>query len=168
MKSQICVIAGALPETSLWPSVWTQLAQAARPANRNKKLAGHRKQAQHNRRLVLGRFGEDLAARYLQQAGFAIVERNWRCRWGEIDLVARQGELLVFVEVKTRTSLRTGGPRTAFTQLKLRRMRLLAERWLLDHQAVLGGQFTVLRIDALLVSVPPRGAAVIEHLADVA
>ena len=53
-------------------------------------------------RAALGRYGENLAARHLSDAGLRVLERNWRCREGEIDIVARDGRTLVFCEVKTR------------------------------------------------------------------
>ena len=59
---------------------------------------------------ALGRFGEDVAARHLERAGLVLVERNWRCREGEIDIVARDGAVLVFCEVKTRSRPGFGSP----------------------------------------------------------
>ena len=65
--------------------------------------------------------------------GYAIVDRNWRCREGELDLVVRRGRLLVFCEVKTRTSTAFGAPIEAVTVLKQQRLRTLARRWLAAH-----------------------------------
>ncbi|MGQ0631734.1 MAG: YraN family protein [Sporichthyaceae bacterium] len=78
----------------------------------------------------LGRFGEDLAARYLSGAGLAVLERNWRCRAGEIDIVATEGRALVVCEVKTRRDDAFGGPLLAVTPVKLARLRRLAAQWL--------------------------------------
>lgn len=82
----------------------------------------------HN--LVLGAHGEELAAQHLAGQGIEIVERNWRSRSGEIDLVATEGDYLVFVEVKTRSGLGYGSPADAVTVAKQRRIRLLAIEWL--------------------------------------
>ena len=78
----------------------------------------------------LGRRGEQLAVDHLLGRGMTVVERNWRCRLGEIDIVARDGRDTVFVEVKTRTSDRFGGIEQAVTPEKVRRLRRLAGLWL--------------------------------------
>ena len=61
----------------------------------------------------IGRYGERVAARHLTDAGLTILDRNWRCREGEVDVVAREGQVLVFVEVKTRSTTRYGVPAAA-------------------------------------------------------
>lgn len=81
-------------------------------------------------RIALGRWGEDIAVRHLEAAGYEVLARNWRCREGELDIVARGGGALVFVEVKTRSGTGFGEPAEAVTRLKARRLRLLAARWL--------------------------------------
>lgn len=81
-------------------------------------------------RRALGKWGEDLAVRHLQGQGFEVLDRNWRCREGELDIVARDGRSLVFVEVKTRSGLLYGEPAEAVTWTKARRIRVLATRWL--------------------------------------
>lgn len=63
--------------------------------------------------LGIGKFGEDLACIYLKKLGYKIVERNFRIRGGEIDIIAKDGEILVYVEVKTRTSRKFGLPEEA-------------------------------------------------------
>jgi putative endonuclease len=83
---------------------------------------------------AVGRFGEEVAAQHLTAAGLEIVERNWRCREGELDIVARDQGDLVFVEVKTRSSLAFGTPAEAISRAKLARLRRLALRWLADHR----------------------------------
>jgi len=77
-----------------------------------------------------GRWGEDQAARYYRRAGFEIVARNWRCAAGEIDLIARQGQLIVICETKARRSDRFGPAAGAVDARKQQRLRRLAARWL--------------------------------------
>ena len=109
---------------------------------------------------ALGRRGEAIAARHLIQRGLTIVERNWRCPQGEIDLVARDGAELVFVEVKTRSSVAYGHPLEAITPVKLARLRRLAGAWCLAHPA----DPSRIRIDAVAVIAPRDGEIVVEHL----
>ncbi|AYG02129.1 YraN family protein [Gryllotalpicola protaetiae] len=78
---------------------------------------------------VLGRSGEQLAARFLEAGGYRIVERNWRGTRGELDIVAEHDGTTVFVEVKTRSGLRFGHPFEAITPRKLRALRRLAAEW---------------------------------------
>jgi putative endonuclease len=82
---------------------------------------------------ALGRFGEEVAAVHLAQAGLTIVARNWRCSEGELDVVARDGATIVFVEVKTRSSAAFGDPSEAVTYAKAARIHRLAARWLTEH-----------------------------------
>jgi putative endonuclease len=84
----------------------------------------------------LGNDGEDRAARYLTGAGWEVVARNFRRREGEIDLIARRGTTLAFVEVKTRRSEAFGSPAESITHKKAARIRLLARRFLLESHAV--------------------------------
>jgi putative endonuclease len=79
---------------------------------------------------ALGVSGEDAAAAWYVAQGYEVLARNWRCRDGELDLVVRRGRVIVFCEVKTRSSLRFGGPGEAVDQAKRRRIRHLAARWL--------------------------------------
>ncbi|MET0741439.1 MAG: YraN family protein [Candidatus Nanopelagicales bacterium] len=83
---------------------------------------------------VLGQHGEALATEYLLNQGYRILERNWRCDVGEIDILALDGEALVVCEVKTRRTTRYGSPLEAVNGPKARRLRLLAARWLAEHQ----------------------------------
>lgn len=85
-------------------------------------------------RPTLGRLGEDLAAERYRGLGFEIVARNWRCRAGEIDLIARRGSLLVFCEVKARRSDHWGDPSEAVDHRKQARLRRLAGTWLAEHR----------------------------------
>jgi putative endonuclease len=84
----------------------------------------------HHQRL--GSRGEALAAAWYRAAGYEVVARNWRCRAGEIDLVVRRGDELVFCEVKSRTSDRFGVPAEAITTAKQQRMRVLAAHFLAE------------------------------------
>src|SRR3954451_15768526 len=79
---------------------------------------------------ILGRRGEQAAADHLTELGWQILDRNWRCREGELDIVARDGTELVFVEVKTRSSLAFGAPAEAVDRVKAARIRQLALRWI--------------------------------------
>jgi putative endonuclease len=109
---------------------------------------------------LLGRRGEDLAAAYLIERGFRILERNWRCARGEIDLIAREGDETVFVEVKTRSSLAYGHPLEAITIVKLARLRRLAATWCAEHEPRAGS----IRIDAVAIVAPAGKPPEIEHL----
>ncbi len=89
-------------------------------------------------RRALGQRGEDLAARWYETRGYQILDRNWRRREGELDLILGRGRTVVFCEVKTRTSDRFGAPVEAITRVKQQRIRTLAARWLAEHR--LGGR----------------------------
>ena len=78
---------------------------------------------------VLGRRGEDLAVRWYEQHGYEILARNWSCLGGEIDIVAATGRLVVFCEVKSRSSLSFGSPAEAVGPAKQARLRRLAAWW---------------------------------------
>jgi len=109
---------------------------------------------------VLGRQGEQLAAEYLERAGFRILDRNYRCSAGEIDIVAADRRMLVACEVKTRSDLRFGTPVEAVTTEKLRRLRRLAVHWVLVH----GLTFDGLRVDIVGVLRSSSGDFMIEHV----
>jgi putative endonuclease len=82
---------------------------------------------------AVGRFGEQLAADALVGDGLVLLERNWRCADGELDIVAVEGSVLVFVEVKTRSTVAFGDPAEAVGRAKAARLRRLAVRWLAAH-----------------------------------
>ncbi len=111
------------------------------------------------RRHVLGIYGERLAADYLISIGYEVIERNWRCSFGEIDLIARDKDRWVFVEVKTRNAAGFGEPFEAITEEKLARLRKLVGEWCRLRQ-VAGVQ---VRIDAVSVLVN-QGHVKLEHL----
>lgn len=80
-----------------------------------------------------GRWGEDLAARHYRRCGYEVIDRNWSCSIGEIDLVLRRDHLVVFCEVKTRRTPSHGGPLAAVDGRKRTRLRRLAAAWLAEH-----------------------------------
>ena len=84
-------------------------------------------------RKQLGAWGESVAAHHLEAKGYQVVARNWRCRHGEIDLVARTGSEWVFVEVKTRRGREMGSPEEALTPYKSKKLMQLAQIYLAEH-----------------------------------
>ena len=108
---------------------------------------------------ILGRRGEEAAAAHVTGLGWAVLDRNWRCAEGEIDIVARDGSDLVVCEVKTRSGTGYGTPAEAVTPAKAARLRRLASRWLAAH----GVGHASARIDVIgLVADGPRFT--IDHL----
>ena len=77
----------------------------------------------------LGRWGERVAGDYLATEGYEIIARGWRCPRGEIDIIARRGDSIAFIEVKTRRTVRYGHPLEAITPAKFSRLRVLAGEW---------------------------------------
>lgn len=110
----------------------------------------------------LGRRGEDAAAGYLAGIGWTILDRNWRCSEGEIDIVAHDGRVPVVCEVKTRRSTRFGDPLEAITETKAARLRRLAWRWAAAH----GARGTAVRVDVLGLVADGDGFT-IDHLREV-
>lgn len=113
-----------------------------------------------NAKDALGRSGEQIAADYLERAGLRILDRNWRCAEGEIDIVAAERRVLVVCEVKTRSGDRYGGPLEAITPRKRARLRRLAVRWLTAH----GVLFDEVRIDAVGLTSDRAGGYLVEHV----
>lgn len=109
---------------------------------------------------ALGAYGESLAARHLVGQGMVLLDRNWRCEAGEINLVLRDGEVLVVCEVKTRTSTDFGTPHEAVTDRKVARLRRLATRWLEERGVVARD----VRLDLVAVVRPRRGASSVDHV----
>ncbi len=109
---------------------------------------------------ALGAYGESLAARHLVAQGMVLLERNWRCDAGEIDLVLRDGAVLVVCEVKTRSSTSYGTPHEAITDVKLDRLRRLAMCWQAEHRLAVPD----VRIDLVAVLRPRRGPSTVEHV----
>ncbi len=109
---------------------------------------------------AVGKFGEELAAGHLEAAGFTILDRNWRCAEGEIDIVAADGATLVVCEVKTRSGTAFGDPAEAVVGRKAVRLRRLALRWLAAH----GIGWRDLRFDVVTVVRRRDGDPVVRHL----
>ena len=97
---------------------------------------------------LLGRWGEALAAQWLRERGCRILAAGWRCRQGEIDLIAREGNFLCFVEVKLRRSSRFAAPREFVDRGKQERLRLTAELYLSEHPTDLQPRFDVAEVYA--------------------
>lgn len=113
-------------------------------------------------RIELGARGEALAVEYLTRMGLRIVDRNWRCRYGELDVIAADDatRTVVFVEVKTRTGDGYGGLAHAVTPRKVRRLRRLAGLWL----AAGDRRWAAVRIDMIGVRIGRRRTPEISHL----
>jgi putative endonuclease len=109
---------------------------------------------------ALGRRGEQVAVDYLERAGLRILDRNWRCSAGEIDIVAAERQVLVVCEVKTRSDTRYGTPLEAITRAKRMRLRRLAAMWLVAH----GVLFDEVRIDVIGLTGDGPGKYQIEHV----
>jgi putative endonuclease len=109
---------------------------------------------------ALGRYGEDVAARHLAEAGLVVLERNWRCAAGELDILAREGDVLVVCEVKTRRSAAYGSPLEAVTPAKAARLRRLAAHWLAER----GVRPGAVRFDVVGVLQDGRGPAEVRHV----
>lgn len=121
-------------------------ASAPRPSNRQ-----------------IGNIGERLARAHLEAKGLSIVETNYRCRWGEIDIVARDGPAWAFVEVRTRRSDSHGSPEESITPLKSQHLILAAQDYL-DRRSLSGGNVEW-RIDLVAVELGPgRRVLDIRHL----
>ena len=113
-------------------------------------------------RMALGRAGEDLAARHLETLGFRVLERRFRTRDGEIDLVAADGPTVVFVEVKTRSGSACGRPAEAVDGRKQSRLLRAARVWLHRH----GATERPCRFDVVEVLLRPGEEAVAHHIRD--
>ena len=110
----------------------------------------------------VGKYGEDRASEFLERLGYQLIDRNWRCDVGEIDIVARDSDCLVFAEVKTRTRVGFGHPFEAITSAKMKKMRQLVGEWCRVHQI----SSVQVRLDAISVLIS-QGRIHIEHLKQV-
>jgi putative endonuclease len=113
-------------------------------------------------RAEIGALGEQLAVEHLRSLGLRVLERNWRCRYGELDVIAADdaARIVVFVEVKTRTSDQFGGVAQAVTPDKVRRLRRLAGLWL----AAQNGRWSAVRIDVIGVRIGRRRTPELTHV----
>ena len=111
-------------------------------------------------RRAVGSYGERVAARHLQDLGLVILDRNWRCPEGEVDLILRDGDDVVFCEVKTRRGGLYGTPAEAVDHRKVRKLRQLAGRWLAQS----GIRPREVRFDVVEVLPQQRGASRIAHI----
>ncbi|GAA4401279.1 YraN family protein [Fodinibacter luteus] len=115
-------------------------------------------------RAAFGRYGEDLAVRYLRERGMEVLERNWRCEHGEVDILARDGGCLVICEVKTRRSSAFGEPVEAVTAAKAARLRRLAAAYLGSARARSAVRVDRVRVDVLGILCRPGEPAVVRHV----
>ncbi|MCA0453212.1 MAG: YraN family protein [Chloroflexi bacterium] len=109
-----------------------------------------------------GRYGEQLAKSYLEQHGYQIITTNWRCSLGEIDIVAKQGMTIVFVEVRSRHTDTTEASFESITKAKQAKMAKVAEAYISAHQL----EDAMWRIDVIGVAIPRSGKAIIDHAED--
>jgi len=99
--------------------------------------------AKHN---ILGQQGEDIAAKYLEQKGYAVLDRNWRCGHKDLDLVVTKDNVVVFVEVKTRTGTEWGDPVDAVTDRKIRRIVNSADAYIRFNKIDMDARFDIVSI----------------------
>lgn len=111
---------------------------------------------------AVGKYGEDRASEFLERQGYQVIDRNWRCNIGEIDIVARDHDCLVFAEVKTRTRVGFGHPFEAITGAKIQKMRQLVGEWCRANKIA----SVQVRLDAISVLLT-SGRVHIEHLKQV-
>ena len=114
---------------------------------------------------AVGRFGEEVAAQHLAATGLTILARNWRCREGELDIIATDGDDLVVVEVKTRSSSAFGSPAEAVGRVKAARIRQLTLQWI-DETRETRVYWPVIRFDVITVVRHRRGGVEVTHLRD--
>src|SRR5205085_1315248 len=111
-------------------------------------------------RQAVGRYGENVAAQYLTEQGLEVLERNWRCRHGEVDLILRDADDVVFCEVKTRRGTAFGSPAEAVVRAKALRLRRLVPCWLAES----GAHPREIRFDVVEVLPQRRGRSRVEHI----
>jgi putative endonuclease len=105
-------------------------------------------------RKALGVKGEDLAVKYLKKKGFKVIERNYHCPWGEIDLIAREKDILVFVEIKSRISSAFGLPQDAVDRFKQKKIIQAAKAYLAEHHLT---EDIPARFDVVAIHLTPAG-----------
>jgi len=107
--------------------------------------------AQPNHKQSLGKYGEDLAASYLQTKGYTIIKRNFKARYGEIDIIARNDSTLIYVEVKTRIGKKYGLPEEAVTKRKIHEVTVTSEFYTMLHPYLPKSR----RIDVIAIELYP-------------
>ncbi|HEY8728430.1 MAG TPA: YraN family protein [Acidothermaceae bacterium] len=112
---------------------------------------------------ALGKFGEQVACDHLVANGLTLLERNWRCRDGEVDIIAVEGDVLVMCEVKTRRGVEFGTPLDAVTPTKAARLRRLAAQWLAQPTTI-PRHYGEVRFDVVSVLRPRTGPTTVTHL----
>lgn len=142
------------------PSTAPPVVHRPRLSDGGTTAAGRTVAAMTKRNQAVGAYGERCAVRHLIEAGLRPVARNWRCPDGEIDIIAWEGEVLAFCEVKTRRTDDFGSPAEAVVPAKARRLRGLAARWLAET----GTSAEEIRFDVLSVRLSAAGAARVDHL----
>jgi len=161
--TEVVTVADSVPDPGSCPGAIREVVAGAGLVFAGSPAAGPVNAGPAN---AVGAYGERLATRYLVERGMQILDRNWRCDQGEIDIVAMDGSCLVIVEVKTRRSLAFGSPVEAVTAVKAARLRRLSGCWLAGHRSLVDSVADV-RIDVIGVLRPVRGRAQIEHLVSV-
>ena len=96
---------------------------------------------------VIGKYGERLACEFLKKKGYKIIDNNYRTRVGEIDIIARDRESLVFIEVKTRTDIEAGYPEQNITSAKLQNFKAASQIYILDNNITLPFHLDVISVD---------------------
>ena len=107
-----------------------------------------------------GEQGEQIAVNFLKRLGYQIEQQNYRCRQGEIDIIAKDGATLVFVEVKTKTQAAFGAPQAMVTPTKQKTITHVAMRYVQQHRFL----DTALRFDVIAITFRPHGTAEVEHI----
>ena len=130
----------------------TGLRPAKRAPTKRKTNKGQAGSEKHNQEI--GARGEEAAVRYLSRRGFEIRDRNWRCRAGEVDIVAEEDDALVFVEVKTRASCEHGFPEEAVDTKKRKRYETIASYYLKSHE--IGDKAIRFDVVSILIVAPER------------
>ncbi|MHB0866953.1 MAG: YraN family protein [Thermoleophilia bacterium] len=114
-----------------------------------------------------GQAGETLARRHLEAYGYDIIQTNFRTRYGEIDIIARKGELVAFIEVKARRNSRCGEPFEAVGPRKQNQIRRLARMWVAAHQSDSSFRQCVFRFDVIGIMLDDEdGAVQLQHMED--
>lgn len=97
-------------------------------------------------KIQLGKLGEQVAAKYLKNQGYKILEKNYRTRYGEIDLICEKEQIIHFIEVKTRTNQNFGWPEEAVNQRKIEKIIKVAEKYLEEHELDLSWQIDIISL----------------------